>query len=92
MTKRIREEVFKHRPSIKKWEKVVVSLPVVLSLSWIFYIKYSEYAFRGYEMASPANSTPLIFALILFVIGYMIFLFLMFSDNLHDFIKRRLRQ
>lgn len=92
MVKKAREEVFKHHPKIEGWKKFVLVLPVLLSASWIFYLVYNQqtYTYYGMELLSPADTTPLIIALALFTIGYMVFLILMFSENLHDFIWRRL--
>jgi len=87
-----KEEAFKHHPKMSGWQKVVLSLPAILSASWVFYLQYnrSTYAYNGMELLSPANTTPLMIALIIFTIGYLIFLLLMFSENIHDFLWRRL--
>ena len=92
MVKKVKNDVLKHRPKMKAFEKIVLFLPLLLSVSWIFYLQYARYtnAYYGMELLSPANTTPLMIALIIFTIGYAIFLILMFSENLHDFIWRRL--
>lgn len=92
MAKKAKEEVLKHHPKMKAWEKTVLFLPLLLSVSWIFYLQYTKYtnAYYGIELLSPANTAPLMIALVIFTIGYVIFLVLMFSENLHDFIWRRL--
>lgn len=92
MVKKTKEEVFMHHPKINGWQKVVLSLPAMLSVSWVFYLQYnrSAFAYNGMELLSPVNTTPLMIALIIFTIGYLIFLLLMFSENIHDFIWRRL--
>lgn len=92
MAKKVREEVFKHRPKMEMWKKIVLILPVLISVSWIVYLQYNmyNYAYYGMELLSPANTTPLMIALIIFTIGYIIFLLLMFSENIQDFILRRL--
>ncbi len=91
MIKKVREEVFKHRPPIEKWKKIVLFSPALLSVSWIFYLQYQKaFPYYGMELLSPADTTPLMIALIIFTIGYIIFLLLMFSENIHDFILRRL--
>lgn len=90
--KKIKEEVFKHHPKMRRWQKMLLGLPVLLSVSWIFYLQYDKYtyAYSGMELLSPSNTTPLMIALIIFTIGYIIFLLLMFSENIQDFIWRRL--
>lgn len=92
MAKRAREEVFKHRPKMEMWKKAILMLPVLISVSWIAYLQYTRYnySYYGMELLSPANTTPLIAALAIFTIGYIIFLLLMFSENIQEFIWRRL--
>jgi len=90
MAKKLREEVFKHHPKMGAWKKIVLALPILLSASWIFYLQYNKYAYYGIELLSPANTAPLMIALIIFTIGYIIFLLLMFSENIKEFfIKKR---
>ena len=86
--KKVREEVFKHHPKIRRWEKIVLMLPVLLSATWMFYLQYNQQAYYGMELLSPANTAPLMIALIIFTIGYVIFLFMMFSENLQNIIWR----
>jgi len=90
MMKKIREEVFKKHPKFNKGKKIVLLLPILLSVSWILYLKYSPqvYVYYGTELLSPVDTTPLMIALIIFTVGYIIFLMLMFSENLQDFIWR----
>ena len=91
MVKKVREEVFKKHPKLDMWKKVVLGLPVLLSASWMFYLQYSRqtYAYSGMELLSPANTTPLLIALIIFTIGYLIFLLLMFSENIKEFFVKK---
>ena len=92
MVKKVREEAFKHRPKMEIWKKIVLVLPLLMSASWIFYLQYIEqsYVYYGMELLAPADTMPLMIALIIFTIGYVVFLLLMFSENIHDFIWRRL--
>ena len=89
--KKVREEVFKHHPKIRTWEKVVLVLPVLLSGAWMFYLQYGQKAYYGIELLSPTNTTPLMIALIIFTIGYIIFLLMMFSENLQEMIMRLIK-
>jgi len=84
--KKVREEAFKHRPKMMMWKKALLVLPVLLSASWMFYLQYGKNVYFGTELLSPVNTRPLMTALILFTLGYVVFLLLMFSDNLHDLI------
>jgi len=88
MRKKAKEEVFKKHPKLEPWKKTVLALPIVLSLSWIFYLQYNISS--GSELLSPAQTAPLIIALVLFTLGYVIFLSLMFSENIQNFIWRML--
>ncbi len=85
MVKKVREEVFKKHPRLGMWKKVVLVLPVLMSVSWIVYLQYTP-SYYGMELLAPVDTMPLMIALILFTVGYVIFMLLMFSDNLHDFI------
>jgi len=89
-SKTIREEAFKHRPTVQRWKKIILALPIVLSISSIFYIRNSQriLSYYGAEQFAPANSAPLMIALIIFTIGYIIFLLLMFSENIKEFFSK----
>ena len=84
-----KKEAFKHHPKMSLWKKVVLGLPVLLSMSWIFYLQAAPADYGG-ELLAPVNPAPLIAALVIFTIGYVIFLFLMFSENIQDFLWRRI--
>lgn len=86
MVKKVREEVFRHHPKIRMWEKIVLAVPILLSMSWIFYLKYGQKAYYGMELLSPVDTTPLMIALIIFTVGYIIFLLMMFSESIHELI------
>jgi len=81
-----REEAFKHSPKMEAWKKVLLGMPVLLSTSWMFYIQYNQRAYSGMELLSPSNTAPLMIALVLFTVGYMIFLSMMFSENIKEFL------
>jgi hypothetical protein len=85
----IKEEAFKHSPKMKGWKKVLLGMPVLLSTSWMFYIQYNQRAYSGMELLSPANTAPLMIALVLFTIGYVIFMLMMFSENIREFLAKK---
>lgn len=91
MVHKVREEVFKHHPRMEGWKKIVLALPVLLSASWIFYLQYNKYTYSyyGMELLSPVNTAPLMIALIIFTAGYIIFLLLMFSENIKEFFIKK---
>ncbi len=87
--KKVREEAFKHRPKMEMWKRIVLFLPILMSVSWMVYLQYQKaYPYYGMELLAPVDTTPLMIALIIFTIGYILFLALMFSENIHDFIWR----
>lgn len=86
-SKKLREEVFKKRPKMGIGKKIILALPVLLGVSWIFYLQYGPKGYGG-ELLSPANTMPLVIALIIFVVGYMLFLLLMFSEGVERFLWR----
>ena len=95
MRKEVKEEVFKHHPKLSPAKKIILSLPAVLSLSWVFYLGSTQQTFIRYgaggELLAPTSTTPLMLALILFTIGYILFLLLMFSENIKEFFGKRVR-
>jgi len=89
--KAIREEAFKHHPTLQGWKKAILFLPILLSISSIFYLRNSQniLAYYGAEQFAPANTAPLMIALVLFTVGYVIFLLMMFSENIKEFFKKK---
>ena len=71
-------------------------LPLVLAIVWLVYIRVTKT--RGVEgtFLSPINNTPLIIALIIFVVGYLLFLFMLFFSDIKEMIlatrKRSVKQ
>jgi|ETNmetMinimDraft_11_1059920.scaffolds.fasta_scaffold48014_3 hypothetical protein len=61
-------------------KKIVLGLPVLLSASWIALLQQGTLG--GGEQFAPAPSSALIIALVIFTIGYLLFLLLLFSDDL----------
>jgi len=74
-------------------KKIILMLPILLSVSWILYLQYGVpvYSGIGGELLSPANKMPIIIALMIFTVGYILFLLLMFSENIEEFIGRWVR-
>ncbi|MEA2037333.1 MAG: hypothetical protein U9O94_07520 [Nanoarchaeota archaeon] len=91
MGKKVREEVFKNHPRMSKGKKTVLTLPIVLSVAWMFYLQFGRSLPVGGELLAPVDTTPLMVALGIFVLGYVIFLMLMFSENMEKFLWRFIR-
>lgn len=93
MVKKVREEVFNKHPKLEIWKKTILGLPILLSASWIFYLQYNKqvYTYYGMELLAPADTTPLMIALIIFTMGYVIFLLMMFSENIKEFFAKKVK-
>ena len=90
-SKKIREEAFKSHPKVGTGRKTILLLPIFLSVSWILYLQYGPRVGAAEELLSPANTMPIITALIIFTVGYVVFLLLMFSENVEEFLWRLIR-
>jgi len=78
----------------KKKRVLVITLivvPLILSLLVIFYLKSSwQIVLPSGEKLSPIENKPLFVGLVLFTIGYLFFLGMIFSDNLLELVNRRI--
>ena len=93
MAKKGKKEAMTHHPKISAGKKIVLALPIVLSVSWMIYLQYTRYNYLNYgysgEMMAPASIMPVMVALIIFTVGYILFLFLMFSENIKEYFANR---
>ena len=81
------------RPPLKPFTKVVVFIPLVISISWMLYLNhFSKVPLPSGELLAPASTKPLFVALIIFSLGYVVFLFLMFSEDIRDFFGKAQKQ
>tara|TARA_Y100000310_G_scaffold345222_1_gene462839 strand:+ start:579 stop:812 length:234 start_codon:yes stop_codon:yes gene_type:complete len=67
-------------------KKIVLGLPVLLSGSWIVLLRQGTPL--GGEQFAPASSSALLIALLIFTVGYLLFLLLLFSDDLKDMFSK----
>ncbi|HLC95731.1 MAG TPA: hypothetical protein VJH97_00205 [Candidatus Nanoarchaeia archaeon] len=72
--------------------KVLLGLPIVLSLSLIGYIQYSKQTARLEGIFLSPQSDTLLIALLVFTVGYVLFVSLMFSDEIKSFFARHVRK
>lgn len=56
-------------------------VPIVLSVAWLVVLGIKP---RGVVALSPARSTPLVVGLVIFIIGYIAFLSMMFSEDIKE--------
>ncbi len=82
--------VLKGKSKIKKIAFVFTALlPIVLSVAWIVLLGMPA---KNVGLAlSPARSTPLVVGLVIFIVGYVAFLFMMFSEDIKDFYKHLIK-
>ena len=85
--KRLEEIVAVERSKELRLKNIILFLPLVLSVGWMIQIKLTQrFVPPGAgELFSPIQTQPLIISLILFVVGYVFFLLLMFSDDIKSF-------
>lgn len=73
------------------WKKIIIAIlvliPIILGFLWWNYIREAERAALGNFLA-PVDNTPIIITLVIFMGGYILFLFGMFYDNINDFVYK----
>ena len=86
----------KHRTLLKGKSKTkrflfvfTALLPLILSVAWLVVLGIGPKA-SGIAL-SPARSTPLVIGLVIFIIGYVAFLSMMFSEDIKDFYEHLLK-
>lgn len=70
--------------------KVLLILPALLSASWLVYIKLKGNIIGedGVMLSPPVDSGMLIAVLGIFTAGYVVFLLLMFSEEIKEFFSK----
>ena len=69
---------------------ILLFLPLIIAVSLLVYLKMSHPLALG-EQLSPAENGPLFIGILIFTAGYLIFLGMLFSENIIDIIKKRSR-
>lgn len=81
-----------HWEFIPKKRKIVYAvlllLPLAISVIWLVYIKIQA-AMGISGFLSPENNRPVLVALIIFAVGYLFFLGLLFSNNIKEWYEDR---
>ncbi len=80
--------MFKEMPL---WKKVIYTilliLPLALAILWIYYLNLASSPDVDIgTFLSPVNNKPIIIGLSIFMLGYAIFLFIMFYSNIKEII------
>ena len=83
----------KHVKKRKQAYIVLLALPPVLALGMIGVISFTKKAIviapQGLMLSPVKDTSPLILSLSIFIIGYMIFIGLLFKDNLKKLVLHK---
>lgn len=75
----------------KKHTKIkifILFLPIIISFVWLIYLELALTSIPLGTMLSPSEIEPLIISLIIFIIGYLLFLSLMFFEEIKKFLSK----
>ncbi|MFH2028689.1 MAG: hypothetical protein ABIJ08_06100 [Nanoarchaeota archaeon] len=75
----------------KTLTKIILALPAILSASWIAFMGLQNKVIpveEGVYLSPPMETNMLVTALSIFTIGYVVFLLLMFSEDIKEFIVK----
>jgi polyferredoxin len=67
--------------------RIMLFLPLMLSVAWLVYIKFTEQTGPYGFLSPPVDNTPLIIGLVLFAAGYLIFLGLLFASDVKEWFE-----
>ncbi len=83
----------KNHQKMGMWKRIVLALPILISLSLILTMSHQSQTATSneVELLASADVTPLMVSLIIFTIGYIIFLLLMFSEEIKVFFKKEVK-
>ncbi len=74
--------LLKEKSKFKKYTFVFTALlPLMLSVVWLAILSVKP---AGVAALSPATSTPLVIGLVIFTVGYVAFLSMMFSEDIKE--------
>mgnify|MGYP001439785709 CR=1 FL=1 len=83
--------MLKKTPVLKKIIiAVLVLIPILVGFYFWNYIRETERAAAGL-LLSPIDNTPIIVTLIIFMAGYLLFLFIMFYDNIKEYTHKAVK-
>jgi len=64
---------------------ITIFLPLILSVAWLILLT-SQTTPSG-VLLSPSRTRPIVSALVIFIIGYLIFMFLIFYENISEILN-----
>ena len=76
----------------KKTTIALLSTPLIISVIWLIVIVSSSQTFTlagGAHLAPVSDKEPLIIGLSVFILGYLLFIFLMFSEDIKEMFSKK---
>lgn len=74
----------------KKVIVILLFLPLIVAIFLIFFLRYNwREVLPGGESFSPIENRPLFIGLVIFAVGYMFFLGMLFFDNILNLLNSR---
>ena len=74
-------------PMIPLWKKVLygilLAIPLAVAALWMYYVQKAEETYMA-QFLAPIDNGPVLIALSLFIVGYAVFLFALFYNNIRD--------
>ncbi|MBW2980440.1 hypothetical protein KY360_03425 [Candidatus Woesearchaeota archaeon] len=78
---------------MKKMSTIIALLmPLIIAMVWLIYVIVSSKTFTlagGARLAPIRDTTPLIIGLCVFIGGYMLFMFMMFSEDIKEMFSKK---
>lgn len=76
----------------KKNKMIALLMPLVIAIIWLVYVIVANKTFTlagGAQLAPVKDTAPLVIGLSLFAAGYILFMLLMFSEDIKEmFVKK----
>jgi len=77
---------------IPAWKKALIGLllliPLIVATIWMYYIQKTEQYYLG-ELLAPVDNGPILAVLSIFIVGYAVFLFALFHNNIRDYLLHK---
>ena len=76
----------------KMWKIVSLLMPLFIAIAWLILVLSVNRTFTvagGAQLAPVADIEPLVIGLSIFIIGYMLFMAMMFSEDIMNFFEER---
>jgi hypothetical protein len=79
----------------KKVTKIIALLmPLILAVIWLLYVVIANKTVllgeRGMQLAPVRDTAPLVIGLSVFIIGYVVFVVMMFSEDIKDIMPKKM--